>query len=214
MPTKDEINEIIRLLETDYPLAECTLDFKKDYELLFSVRLAAQCTDERVNKVTPALFAAYPTLDAFAGADVSDIENYIHSCGFFRAKAKDIVGSAKMILSVFGGKVPDNMDDLLKLPGVGRKTANLILGDVFGKPAYVVDTHCIRLTNRIGLVDCKEPVKIEMQLRELLPPEKSSDFCHRMVLHGRAVCNARSPKCENCSIKHLCREYKNHNTEE
>lgn len=214
MPTKDEINEIIRLLETDYPLAECTLDFKKDYELLFSVRLAAQCTDERVNKVTPALFEAYPTLDAFADADIADIEKYIHSCGFFRAKAKDIVGSAKMILSDFGGKVPDNMDDLLKLPGVGRKTANLILGDVFGKPAYVVDTHCIRLTNRIGLVDCKEPVKIEMRLRELLPPEKSSDFCHRMVLHGRAVCNARSPKCENCSIKHLCREYKNHNTEE
>lgn len=214
MPTKDEINEIIRLLETDYPLAECTLDFKKDYELLFSVRLAAQCTDERVNKVTPALFEAYPTLDAFADADIADIEKYIHSCGFFRAKAKDIVGSAKMILSDFGGKVPDNMDDLLKLPGVGRKTANLILGDVFGKPAYVVDTHCIRLTNRIGLVDCKEPVKIEMRLRELLPPEKSSDFCHRMVLHGRAVCNARSPKCENCSIKHLCREYKNHNTEQ
>lgn len=207
MRTQKEIDEIIRLLEIDYPKADCTLDFRKDYELLFSVRLAAQCTDERVNKITPALFEAYPTLEAFANAEIADIEKYIHSCGFFRAKAKDIVGSAKMMLSDFSGKVPNNMDDLLKLPGVGRKTANLILGDVFGQPSYVVDTHCIRLTNRIGLVDIKEPVKIEMQLRKILPPEKSSDFCHRMVLHGRAVCNARNPKCQNCSIKHLCKEY-------
>lgn len=203
--TKQDIDEIIRLLENEYPLADCTLDFRKDYELLFSVRLAAQCTDERVNKITPALFEAYPTLEAIAGADIADIEKYIHSCGFFRAKAKDIVGSAQMLLSDFGGKVPDNMEDLLKLPGVGRKTANLILGDVYHAPsAVVVDTHCIRLTNRIGLVDVKEPVKIEMQLRKILPPEKSSDFCHRMVHHGRAVCSARSPKCESCCIKHLC----------
>lgn len=203
--TKQDIDEIIRLLENEYPLADCTLDFRKDYELLFSVRLAAQCTDERVNKITPALFEAYPTLEAIAGADIADIEKYIHSCGFFRAKAKDIVGSAQMLLSDFGGKVPDNMEDLLKLPGVGRKTANLILGDVYHAPsAVVVDTHCIRLTNRIGLVDVKEPVKIEMQLRKILPPEKSSDFCHRMVHHGRAVCSARNPKCESCCIKHLC----------
>jgi len=207
MHTKDEINEIIRLLEIDYPAAECSLDFDKDYELLFSVRLAAQCTDERVNKITPALFEAYPTLESFANANVEDVEKYIHSCGFFRAKAKDIVAASKMLISDFGGKVPDNMDDLLKLPGVGRKTANLILGDVFGKPAYVVDTHCIRLTNKIGLVNSKDPTKIEMQLRKILPPEKSSDFCHRMVLHGRAVCNARKPNCEICSIKHLCREF-------
>ncbi len=203
--TKKDVDEIIRLLENEYPLADCTLDFRKDYELLISVRLAAQCTDERVNKITPALFEAYPTLEAIAGADVSDIEKYIHSCGFFRAKAKDIVGAANMIISDFGGKVPDNMEDLLKLPGVGRKTANLILGDVYNAPsAVVVDTHCIRLTNRIGLVNVKEPVKIEIALRKILPPEKSSDFCHRMVHHGRAVCNARSPKCENCCIKHLC----------
>ena len=211
--TKKDIEEIIRLLEEEYPLADCTLDFQKDYELLFSVRLAAQCTDERVNKITPALFAAYPTLQSIAQADIADIETYIRSCGFFRAKAKDIVGSAKMLVSEFGGKVPDNMEDLLKLPGVGRKTANLILGDVYHAPsAVVVDTHCIRLTNRIGLVNTKEPVKIEMQLRKILPPEKSSDFCHRLVHHGRAVCSARGPKCENCCIKRLCNTYLSSNT--
>ena len=201
---KIAIDEIIRLLEIEYPAAECSLDFDKDYELLFSVRLAAQCTDARVNMVTPALFEAYPTLQAFADADISDIEEHIHSCGFFRAKAKDIVGSAKMILSDFDGRVPDNMDDLLKLPGVGRKTANLVLGDVYGKPAVVVDTHCIRLTNRIGLVSTKVPEKIEAALREILPPDKSSDFCHRMVLHGRAVCPARKPYCDRCCIKDYC----------
>ena len=211
--TKKDIEEIIRLLEEEYPLADCTLDFQKDYELLFSVRLAAQCTDERVNKITPALFAAYPTLQSIAQANIADIETYIRSCGFFRAKAKDIVGSAQMLLSDFGGKVPDNMEDLLKLPGVGRKTANLILGDIYHAPsAVVVDTHCIRLTNRIGLVNTKEPVKIEMQLRKILPPEKSSDFCHRLVHHGRAVCSARGPKCENCCIKHLCNTYLSSNT--
>lgn len=208
MRTKEQIDEIISLLEKEYPLADCTLDYIKDYELLFSVRLAAQCTDERVNKVTPALFAAYPTLEDIAAAEPEDIEPYIHSCGFFRAKAKDIVLSARMLISDYNGKVPNTMEELLKLPGVGRKTANLMLGDVFGLPSYVVDTHCIRLTNRIGIIDgTKDPVKIEMTLRDVLPPEKSTDFCHRMVHHGRAVCDARKPECGRCCIRHLCRTF-------
>lgn len=207
MITKDEALEIVELLEKDYPLADCTLEYEKDYELLFSVRLAAQCTDERVNQVTPALYEAYPTLQSIADADVQDIERYIHSCGFYRAKAKDIVAAAKMLISDYGGKVPGTMEELLKLPGVGRKTANLILGDIFKTPgAVVVDTHCIRLSNRMGFVNVKEPVKIEAALREILPPEKSSDFCHRLVLHGRAVCSARNPKCSECSLNHICRE--------
>ena len=205
MRTKDQVLEIVRRLEEAYPLAECTLDYKKDYELLFSVRLAAQCTDARVNEITPALFARFPTLQSFAEADVAEVEEYVHSCGFYRAKARDIVGAAQMILRDFGGRVPDNMDDLLKLPGVGRKTANLILGDVYHKPAVVVDTHCIRLSNRMGLVDgLKDPVKIESALRKILPPEESSDFCHRLVLHGRAVCTARKPMCDQCCVRHVC----------
>ena len=179
----------------------------KDYELLFSVRLSAQCTDERVNKVTPEFYKVYSTLESIAAATPEEIAVYIHSCGFYQAKSRDIVNSARMILSDFEGKVPDNMEDLLKLPGVGRKTANLILGDLYGKPSYVVDTHCIRLTNRIGIADSKDPVKIEMRLREVIPPEKSSDFCHRMVHHGRAVCDARRPECDKCVIKHLCRYF-------
>jgi endonuclease-3 len=208
MRTKEQAAEIVRLLEAEYPDALCSLDYGKDYELLFSVRLSAQCTDERVNMVTPALFARFPTLEAFAAAEPEDVEPYIHSCGFFRAKARDIVLCARTLLEKHGGKVPGTMEELTALPGVGRKTANLILGDVFGLPAVVVDTHCIRLSNRIGLVDgLKEPVKIEAALRELLPPEKSSDFCHRIVLHGRAVCTARKPACERCCLKHLCREF-------
>ncbi len=207
MDSKKYIGEIIAALEREYPLAECSLQYEKDYELLFAVRLAAQCTDERVNKVTPSLYSRFPTLESIAEADVSEIENIIHSCGFFRGKARDIVLSAQMLINNFHGKVPDNMEDLLKLPGVGRKTANLILGDVFGKPAVVVDTHCIRLTNRLGLVDSKDPVKIETQLRAILPPEKSSDFCHRLVLHGRAVCDARKPQCEKCCLAPFCRTF-------
>lgn len=200
-----DIDKIIENLERDYPDAMCTLDYRKDYELLFSVRLAAQCTDERVNMVTPALFERYPTLEDFANADVSEVEELIRSTGFYRMKAKDLVNASIMLLRDYGGKVPDTMDELLKLPGVGRKTANLILGDVFNAPsAVVVDTHCIRLTNRMGLVHTKDPVKIEYALREILPPEKSSDFCHRLVLHGRAVCTARSPKCEVCSVRQWC----------
>ncbi len=208
MRTKEQVSEIVRLLEEEYPDAMCSLEFGKDYELLFSVRLAAQCTDERVNMVTPALFARFPTLEAFAAAEPEDVEPYIHSCGFFRAKARDIVLCARELLEKHGGKVPDTMEALTALPGVGRKTANLILGDVYGKPAVVVDTHCIRLSNRLGLVDgLKDPVKIEAALRELLPPEKSSDFCHRIVMHGRAVCQARKPNCEACCLKHLCKEF-------
>jgi endonuclease III len=209
MHQKNKINEILRLLENDYPDAKCSLDYYKDYELLFATRLSAQCTDERVNKVTPAFYAAYPTLQAIAEADIAEVEKYVHSCGFFHAKAKDIVCSAQMLMSDFGGRVPDTMEALLKLPGVGRKTANLILGDVFGLPAVVVDTHCIRLSNRIGLVDTTDPEKIEAALRKILPPDQSSDFCHRLVLHGRAVCTARNPQCADCSIREYCGYYKN-----
>lgn len=204
MTDKTAVAEIIRLLELEYPDALCSLNYERDYELLFATRLAAQCTDERVNKIAPALFGRFPTLRSFAEAEVEEVERYIHSCGFYHAKARDIVAAANMLISDFGGVVPDNMDDLLKLPGVGRKTANLILGDVHNKPAIVVDTHCIRLTNRIGLADTKDPLKIEKALRELLPPDKSSDFCHRIVLHGRAVCPARTPRCDACCISGYC----------
>lgn len=209
MRTPEQVQEIVRLLLEEYPLADCTLDWRKDYELLFSVRLAAQCTDERVNKITPALFERFPTLEAFAEADVEEVEKYVHSTGFFRAKARDIVACAQMLLQKHGGKVPSTMEELVALPGVGRKTANLILGDVYKVPgSTVVDTHCIRISNRLGLVDgTKDPVKIEMALRQILPPEKSSDFCHCIVLHGRAVCDARKPDCENCCLKHLCQHF-------
>ena len=192
MRTPEQVSEIVRLLLAEYPEASCTLDWGKDYELLFSVRLAAQCTDERVNKITPALFARFPTLESFARADVSEVEEYVRSCGFYRAKARDIVACAQALLEQYGGELPRTMEELTALPGVGRKTANLILGDVFHVPgSTVVDTHCIRLSNRLGLVDdLKDPVKIEAALREILPPERSSDFCHCIVLHGRAVCDA------------------------
>ena len=205
MHTESDINEIIRLLEECYPEPYCALEYKKDYELLFSARLAAQCTDARVNTITPTLFDRYPTLELLANADVPELESIIHPCGFFRTKARDIVAAAAMLIAEFGGRVPDTMDELLRLPGVGRKTANLMLGDIHNKPAVVVDTHCIRLSNRIGLVDTKDPLKIEKMLREILPPEKSSDFCHRLVLHGRAVCRARKPMCGRCCLAALCR---------
>ena len=209
MRTPEQVKEIVRLLLEEYPEASCTLDYGKDYELLFSVRLAAQCTDERVNRITPALFERFPTLEAFAEADVEEVEDYVRSCGFFRSKARDIVACAQVLVSKYGGKVPATMEELTALPGVGRKTANLILGDVFRVPgSVVVDTHCIRLSNRLGLVDgLKEPEKIERELRKLLPPERSSDFCHCIVLHGRAVCDARKPLCGNCCVRHLCRHF-------
>jgi endonuclease-3 len=207
MKTKEELSNIIEELKVLYPGAECSLEFNPDkaYELLFSVRLAAQCTDARVNMVTPALYARFPTLQALAEADVDEVGEYIHSTGFWRAKARDIVAASKMLVEEFNSKVPDNMDDLLRLPGVGRKTANLILGDVYGKEAYVCDTHCIRITGLLGITNgSKDPVKVEMQLRECIPPEESSDFCHRMVLHGRAVCVARRPDCPNCTLRAWC----------
>lgn len=205
MKSKQQVAAIIAALKELYPDALCSLDYQKDYELLFSVRLAAQCTDARVNLVTPALFARYPTLEAFAAADVDEVGTYIHSCGFWRAKARDIVAAAQMLVERFGGKVPDNMDDLLSLPGVGRKTANLILGDIYGTDGYVCDTHCIRITGRLGLTDgSRDPVQVERQLRRCIPPEESSDFCHRMVLHGRAVCMARRPDCGGCTLRDLC----------
>ena len=204
--TAEQAAEIIRCLENEYPDALCSLEYDKDYELLFSVRLAAQCTDERVNMITPALFGRFPTLESFAEADVEEVEKYVKSCGFYHTKARDIVNCAKILLTQYGGKVPGTMEELLKLPGVGRKTANLILGDVYKAPgAVVVDTHCIRLSNRMGLVDNeKDPVKIESALRGILPPVKSNDFTHRLVLHGRAVCTARKPYCERCCVRHVC----------
>ena len=201
-----DVRAIVETLKELYPESLCSLEYEKDYELLFSVRLAAQCTDERVNQVTPALYARFPSLEALAGADIAEVEKYIHSTGFFRAKARDIVRSAQMLLRDYGGRVPDTMEELLKLPGVGRKTANLILGDVYHVPGVVVaDTHCIRITGLLGLTDgTKDPAKTEQQLRGVLPPEESNNFCHRMVLHGRAVCIARRPQCQNCALRPWC----------
>ena len=206
MKTIEEIWSIVNGLKELYPDGVCSLDYRKDYELLFSVRLAAQCTDERVNKVTPALYARFPTLEALAEADIAEVERYIHSTGFFRAKAKDIVLASQMLLRDYGGRVPDTMEELLKLPGVGRKTANLILGDVYHTPGVVVaDTHCIRISGLLGLTDGpKDPGQVAQQLRAILPPEESNDFCHRLVLHGRAVCIARRPQCQSCVLRPWC----------
>lgn len=208
MRSPADVRAIVDALKKLYPEGVCSLDYGKDYELLFSVRLAAQCTDERVNQVTPALFARFPTLEALAGADVAEVEQYIHSTGFFRAKARDIVLASQMLLRDHGGKVPDTMEDLLKLPGVGRKTANLILGDIYHTPGVVVaDTHCIRISGLLGLTDgTKDPAKVEQQLRAILPPEESNDFCHRLVLHGRAVCTARKAYCEQCCMAPFCKK--------
>lgn len=212
--TPEDIRAIVEELKVLYPDGICSLEYQKDYELLFSVRLAAQCTDERVNKVTPALYARFPTLEALANAEISEVEEYIHSTGFFRAKARDIVLASQMLLRDYGGKVPDTMEDLLKLPGVGRKTANLILGDVYHTPGVVVaDTHCIRITGLLGLTDgTKDPAKVETQLRAVLPPEESNDFCHRMVLHGRAVCIARRPQCQSCTLRPYCNHFAKNGT--
>lgn len=202
---EEKVASIIALLKQRYPAALCALHYEKDYELMISVRLSAQCTDARVNQITPALFAAYPTLEAMANADIADVENYVRSCGFYRHKARDIVLACQMLLSDFGGKVPGTMEALLRLPGVGRKTANLLLGDIYHVPGSVVcDTHCIRICGRLGLSTGKEPEKVEQQLRKILPPEESSDFCHRMVLFGREICTARSPRCGECPLSMYC----------
>lgn len=203
---KEKALAVIDILKHRYPDALCALQYKKDYELMIAVRLSAQCTDARVNLVTPALFAAYPTLEAMAAADIADVEKFIHSCGFYRQKAKDIVLACQMLIRDYGGKVPDTMEDLLRLPGVGRKTANLLLGDIYAVPGSVVcDTHCIRICGKLGLSQGKEPEKVEKQLRAILPPEESSDFCHRIVLFGRDICTARNPRCHECPLFPLCK---------
>ena len=205
---QEKVVRIIELLKESYPDPMCALEYEHDYQLLISVRLAAQCTDERVNMITPALFERFPSLDAFAEADVAEVEEYVHSCGFYRHKARDIVLACQMLRDQFGGKVPQTMEELLSIPGVGRKTANLLLGDLYAVPGSVVcDTHCIRISNKLGLAKGKEPEKVETQLRAILPPEESSDFCHRLVLHGRAVCNARKPRCEICTLAPWCDHY-------
>ena len=205
---KKKVTAIIDILKDRYPQALCALHYKTDYQLMIAVRLSAQCTDARVNLVTPALFEAYPTLDDLANANISDIEGYIHSCGFYRQKAKDIVLSCQMLINDYNRKVPDSMEELLKLPGVGRKTANLLLGDLYTVPGSVVcDTHCIRICGRLGLSQGKEPEKVERQLRAILPAEESSDFCHRIVLFGRDCCTARNPKCGECPLSMFCKEF-------
>ncbi|MCC8141116.1 MAG: endonuclease III [Lachnospiraceae bacterium] len=198
--------EIIDRLKKEYPVAECTLDYDDAWKLLVSVRLAAQCTDARVNVVVEDLYAKYPTVEALAEAEPEDIEKIVHPCGLGKSKARDISACMRMLRDEYGGRVPDDFDALLALPGVGRKSANLIMGDVFGKPAIVTDTHCIRLVNRMGLVDhVKDPKKVEMALWELVPPEEGSDLCHRFVYHGREVCTARTkPQCENCCLSDIC----------
>ena len=204
---KEKVDSIIEILKSRYPDALCALHYEKDYELMIAVRLSAQCTDARVNLVTPALFAAYPTLEAMAAADIGDVENHVRSCGFYKHKARDIVLGCQMLLTDFGGKVPGTMEELLKIPGIGRKTANLLLGDIYGKPGSVVcDTHCIRICGRLGLSKGKEPEKVERQLRAILPPEESNDFCHRIVLFGREICTARKPKCDECPLAVHCQE--------
>lgn len=205
--TKEELTlEVIERLKKEYPLAVCTLDYNDAWKLLVSVRLAAQCTDARVNVVVKDLYAKFPDVDALANAPVEEIEAIVRPCGLGRSKARDISACMKMLRAQFDSRVPDDFDALLSLPGVGRKSANLIMGDVFGKPAMVTDTHCIRLVNRIGIADgVKDPKKVEMILWKLVPPKEGSDFCHRLVYHGRDVCTARTkPRCESCCLADIC----------
>lgn len=206
MTKKQRAVLLIEALKKEYPDAICSLTADNPFELLVATRLSAQCTDARVNLVTPALFSKYRTLDDYVNADVKDIEDIIHSCGFYHGKARDIIEMARGVRDRFGGVVPDNIEDLTSLQGVGRKTANLIVGDVYKKPAVVADTHLIRLTNRMGLVDTKDPKKVEMELKKILPPEESNDFCHRCVLHGRAVCTSRKAYCEKCALNDVCKK--------
>lgn len=196
----------VEALKKEYPDAICSLVYTDPLQLLIATRLAAQCTDARVNMVTPALFEKFPTAEDFANASEDEVAPYIKSCGLYKTKSRDIVAMAKMLVDKFGGKVPDNIEDLTSLPGIGRKTANLVVGDIFGQPAVVVDTHCIRITRRLGLHQLKDQKKIEFELRKLLPPRESNDFCHRLVLHGRAVCDARKPKCDVCCMKDFCQK--------
>lgn len=205
MTKKQRADEIVRRLWAEYPVAECQLNYSAPHELLIATRLSAQCTDKRVNMVTPALFERYKSVDDFAAADAHDVEKYVKSCGLYKTKAADIVNMCISLRDNFGGRVPDTMEELTSLSGVGRKTANLILGDIFGKPAVVADTHVIRITGLLGLCDSKDPYKVEIQLKKLLNPKISNDFCHRIVLHGRTVCVARSPKCDKCCLRDVCK---------
>ncbi|MBR2278764.1 MAG: endonuclease III [Eubacterium sp.] len=205
MTRKERTLNAIEILKKEYPDAICSLTSSNPFELLVATRLSAQCTDARVNLVTPTLFERYKTLDDYANAEQSEVEDIIKSCGFYRDKAKSIIGMAQKIRDDFGGVVPDNIDDLITLPGVGRKTANLIVGDVYGKESIVVDTHMIRISNRIGLVNVKEPVKIEMALKKVVPADEGAAFCHRIVLFGRDICSARKPKCDTCPMFDNCK---------
>ncbi len=205
--TKKELARLaVDALKAEYPDAICSLEYQDPLQLLIATRLSAQCTDARVNLVTPGLFARFPTLEAFCDGTEEEIGELIRSCGFYNTKSKDILGMCRMIRDQFGGVVPDTIEDLTKLPGVGRKTANLIVGDIYHKPAVVTDTHCIRITGRLGLTKNTAPEKVEQDLRAVLPPEESNDFCHRLVLHGRAVCTARKALCENCCMASFCKK--------
>lgn len=198
----------IQRLKERYPDALCSLTYRDPLQLLIATRLSAQCTDARVNLVTPALFERFPSLEAFASADPEEVGEYIRSCGLYKTKSRDIVAMANMLLRDYNGVVPDTVEQLIKLPGVGRKTANLICGDIYGKPAVVADTHCIRISNRIGLCSgSKDPYKVETQLRALLPPEESNSFCHRLVLFGRDICSARAPRCADCPLQDCCASF-------
>ncbi len=204
MDLKEKAVKAVELLEKEYPEAICSLVYTDPLQLLIATRLAAQCTDKRVNIVTPSLFEHFPDAKAFAEGDIEEIEELIKTCGLYKTKARDIKAMCEMLCKEYGGIVPDSIEELVRLPGIGRKTANLVVGDIYGKPAVVVDTHCIRITSRLGFHNTKDAAKIERILRPLLPPEKSNDFCHRLVLHGRAVCTARNPKCEDCCMKEIC----------
>lgn len=208
MTKKERAIKICELLKLAYPEAVCQLNAETPFQLLVATRLSAQCTDARVNLVTPALFEKYPTENELAEASIEDVEALIHSCGFYHGKARDLIGMAIAVRDIYKGTLPDTIEELTKLPGVGRKTANLIIGDVYKKPAVVADTHVIRITNLLGLTDSKDPKKVEMQLKKLLPPEESNDFCHRIVLHGRAICIARRPKCAECVLMDACKSKK------
>lgn len=209
MDKKELAAKAVELLKKEYPDALCSLTYTKPHELLFATRLAAQCTDVRVNIVAPVLYEKYPTIEALAEADEQDISDIIRSCGFYKTKAHDISLASKMLVNEYGGIVPDTVEELIKLPGIGRKTANLVVGDIYGKPAVVCDTHCIRITNLLGFTTTKDPAKCEIQLREILDPKESNNFCHRLVLHGRAVCIARRPQCDKCVLKEICEHAQN-----
>lgn len=204
---KEKALKIVDALEAVYPEAQCSLEYIKPYELLIATRLSAQCTDARVNIVTKVLFKEYPTLEAFADAKIEDVEEIVRPCGLFRTKAKSIVELANVLINEYGGELPKTLEELIKLPGIGRKTANLIMGDVYHQPAVVTDTHCIRICKRLGLSQNTEPHKVEKELKAILPPERSSDFCHRLVVFGRETCSARSPKCESCPLRELCDDF-------